>query len=154
MSKSRNPVARNLQRYNKAVVHRDKKKDKKRGYNKHKNKASDLRGRGLFLYGVDGLALRGDNISTLRAGVKLMKYSHASLEYAIKKLLPHVVTMEMAGVPRPCLPKLLRTIAEDHFIGRTPAAKDVGLYLDVARSALLDLEHEGQFVFGDVDIAQ
>lgn len=41
-NKKRNPVARNLHHFNKATTQRDKKKDKKRGYNKHKKRAYDF----------------------------------------------------------------------------------------------------------------
>ncbi len=38
MSKDRNLVAKHARTFNKATVHRDKKKSAKRGYEKHKNK--------------------------------------------------------------------------------------------------------------------
>lgn len=36
-----NPVAKNLNKFNKAQVHRDRKKDADRGYQKHKNRGGD-----------------------------------------------------------------------------------------------------------------
>ena len=37
-----NPVAKNLNKYNKPVTHRDRKKDDKRGYTKHKGKQNEI----------------------------------------------------------------------------------------------------------------
>ena len=37
-SKINNPVAKHAHKYNKDVVHKDRKKETKKGYKKHKNK--------------------------------------------------------------------------------------------------------------------
>lgn len=82
-----------------------------------------------------------------------MKYNHRSLEIAVRSLLPHVEAMRNANIPVPGNPKLLRDIAEEHFVGKTPSVGRKELLLDIARQAIIDLETEGQFVFGDVDIS-
>ena len=83
-----------------------------------------------------------------------MKYSEPSLELAIDTILPHIKEAKDAGAYNETWhPEMLKNIAVEYFLKKTPLTQEEMLCFSVARQAISDLTQYGAMKFGDKELS-